>query len=151
LNNHSTVDEKSKKRPSWLILFLRWLLGGAIGFGLSAWICLGYITNNTTGLLSFILDNFIITTILFTGPLLLFDPSFYGNDSFIDFLVRSFPNADYDFLVISLPSMIWGFIGALLASGSKEQTRVGRILLVAYIILGCISYIRLFIAIFRFF
>ena len=41
MNNQNPVDEKSKQWQSWLILFLRWLLGGLAGIGLSAWIYYG--------------------------------------------------------------------------------------------------------------
>jgi hypothetical protein len=43
--------------------------------------------------------------------------------------------------------MIWGFISALLASGKKGQIKIGIVLLVIYIIVGCISYIQVLLQI----
>ena len=147
MNNHSTVDEKSKKLPSWAVLSLRWLIGGVIGFGLSAWICLGMITNTVTGPLLWFLRSLPFIGILFGGPLILFDNSFFGTKYLIEFLSRSFPNIDRDFLVISLPSIIWGIIGALLASGRKEQMKAGFILLVLYVLVGFYALFRGFLMI----
>ena len=59
----------------------------------------------------------------FIGQLLLFDPSFRAGN-----LVTS--------------ALIWGFIGALLASGRKEQISVGAFLLLIYVIVGCYSFFR---------
>jgi hypothetical protein len=145
MNNQDTMDSRSKQWRSWLVLFSRWLLGGFIGFGLSAWICFGYITNTITGPLLWVVDFLPIITFLFSGPLLLFDPSFFGNKDLIDSLVRSFPYVDYDFLVISLPSIIWGFIGALLASGRKNQLKLGIIFFLLYVAIGCIALFQVFI------
>ena len=144
MNNQNTVDEKSKKWPGWLVLFLRYLVGWVIGFGISVWICLGMITNTVTGPLSWVLRLPFIS-LLFGGPLLLFDYSLFGTKYLIDSLSRSFPNIDYDFLVVSLPSIIWGFIGALLASGRKEQIKIGIILLLLYVSIGCIALFQMFI------
>ena len=125
---------------SELVQFLRWLIGGVIGFGLSAWICYGYMTNTATGAPSWILDS--LPSILIGTPLMLFHPSFLGNDNLIDYLVRAFPNISRDFIVISVPSVIWGCIGALLASGSKGQIKTGVILLVLYLLLGFYALFR---------
>ena len=146
MNNQNTVDEKSKKWPGWLVLFLRYLVGWVIGFGISVWICLGMITNTVTGPLSWVLRLPFIS-LLFGGPLLLFDYSLFGTKYLIDSLSRSFPNIDHNFLVISLPSIIWGVIGALLASGRKEKRKTGFILLVLYEIVGFYALFRGFLGI----
>jgi hypothetical protein len=45
-------------------------------------------------------------------------------------------------LFTTFPVFIWGLIGALLASGRKEQIKVGAILLVLWVIVGFISFFR---------
>ena len=93
-------------------------------------------TNTVTWPLLWALRSLPFIGLLFGGPLILFENSLFGTKYLIDFLSRSFPNIDHNFLVISLPSIIWGVIGALLASGRKEQRKTGFILLVLYEIVG---------------
>jgi len=140
MNNQNTdTNAQSKKWRSWLILFLRWLLGGIAGVWISSWFYFGLKNHASTG--SFLWFGELLESVLaipFVGHIYLFYPDTISYTNVNDFLT-------------SFPVLIWGLISALLASGNKEQMRIGRILLVAYVIVGCISYIRFLIAIFRFF
>jgi len=143
MKNQSTTDSRSKEWRNWFVLFLRWLLGGLAGFGVSAWICYGYITHTVTGPLLWLVDLLPILSVPFIGSLLLFDPSFFGNNDLIDSLVHTFPNIDYDFLVVVPPSLIWGVVGALFSSGRRNQVKAGTILLGLIVIVGFISFFRI--------
>ena len=144
-NQDPAMDSRSNKLRPVLVLLGRWLLGGLAGFWISAWIGQGYLSNNTTGLLKLILDSTSLVAVLFMGQVLLFDPSFFGKKWFIDWLAYSFPNAERNFLIVLVPSLIWGLVGLLLASGRNEQKKMGIILLIIYVIVGCISLTQLFV------
>ncbi len=116
MNNQSAgTNSQSTKWRSWLVLFLRWLLGALAGIGISASIYFA-LKNHT-------LDISPILSVPFIGQLLLFDPSFSAND-------------------IVSPALIWGLIGTLPAAGGQNQITTGKILLVLYVIVGCISFFR---------
>jgi hypothetical protein len=137
--SHDTITNLPwQKGRSWLLLLLRWLFGGMVGFGLSAWICFGYITNTITGPFLWLLDLIPILSFIMGGSLLLFDPSLSGHSAFIELFARMFPNIDQDFLAIMPAALFCGFIGALLASGNKVQIKVAVILLILEIVIGSI-------------
>ena len=141
------VIVSSSHQNGWRLLFLRWLLGGLLGFGLSALICYGYLSNDATGFLSIVSDCLPLIPFIFGSSLLLFDPSFFGSKELIDSLERLFPTMDRIFIIVLIPSLIWGLVGALLASGRKNQIKVGLLLFLLYAAIGLIASIRVFLAI----
>ena len=131
MNNHNTLHEKSETWPSWLVLFIRWLLGGISGVWISSWFYFGIATHATTGSylwLKEILSPFKAAP--FAGLIYLFN---------LD--KRSFLNIS-DFF-ITYPALIWGLIGALLASGRSDQVKTGAVLLGLIVIVGFISFFRM--------
>ena len=131
MNSRNIADSQSNQWQSWLVLFLRWLLGGIAGIGISSWFYFGIVTHANTG--SFLWFGEILSSVVavpFVGLAYLFYPGLISYPSVSDFFV-------------TFPVLIWGLIGALLASGRKEQIKVGVILLVLWVIIGCISFFRL--------
>jgi hypothetical protein len=126
-NQNSTTDSKSQKWPSWLVLFLRWILGGLAGIGISSWFYFGLKNDIFTGAFLWVLETLSILFIPFGGHLHLFYPG-----------ASSFSHVN-DFFV-TFPVLFWGLIGALLASGRKSQITTGIILLVLFMIVGYISF-----------
>jgi hypothetical protein len=100
-----------------LILLLRLLLGGIAGVLISSWFYFGLINH---------LDVPSIFSLPFAGHLYLFYT-----------YTVSFPHISD--LFFTPPVLLWGLIGALLASGRKTQIKIGTTLLVIYVSVGCIS------------
>ena len=120
MNNQSTTTiSQSKKWQSWLVLFLRWLLGGLAGIGISVLIYLDFLTST----------NMI--------PILCGMP-FIGQYYLLNYLIYS--STYYGNYTVIFPALIWGVIGALLASGRKKQIIAGRTLLLLYVIGGIGAY-----------
>ena len=111
----------------WVILALRWLLGGLAGIGISSWIYFGLKNDIFIGPFLWMLETLSILFIPFGGHLHLFYPG-----------ASTFSHVN-DFFV-TFPVLFWGFIGALLASGRKSQITTGKILLILFMIVGYVSF-----------
>jgi hypothetical protein len=129
MNDQSTaINSQAQNQQSWLILFLRWPIGGFAGILISSWFYFGLINHATAG--SFFWFGEILSSVVgvpFVGHVYLFYPYTISFLHITDFFV-------------TFPVLIWGLIGALLASGRKNQITIGKILLVLYIIVGCVSF-----------
>lgn len=120
MNNQNTTENvRSEKWQGWLVLILRGLLGGLAGIGISAWIYFGLKSHT------------------FEMPPILSAP-FAGHIYLFKLDTVSFLHVS-DFF-ITFPVLVWGLIGALLASGRRNQIVVGMALLILYVIVGYISF-----------
>ena len=111
------------------MLFSRWLLGALAGIGISASIYFALISHTFTGPFRWVLYISPSLTFPFAGHIYWF---------YVDKI--SFPQiSDFFFTV---PVLIWGLIGALLASGRKEQIKAGITLLILYVGVGIYAFFR---------
>ncbi len=124
-NLNTTASPHLKDRKGWVVLFLRWFLGGVVGFisGLSL-----LIINFVTGPLCPV--GFILL-----GQYVLFENLIY-TILYDKFISRTLHHMSASLVSLLIYSVFWGAIGALLASGRKKQIIVGTILLILYILLG---------------
>ena len=124
-NQNIATYSGPKKWQSWLVLFLRWLLGAIAGY-----------------IIGFIL---LIITERINPPLL--EPIIAGQQELFEGLIfyMFYDDAKSFDLILDVSLFvyctIWGLIGALPASARKKQTKAGVILLILYIIVGFLSYV----------
>jgi len=89
MNNQNTdTNAQSKKWRSWLILFLRWLLGGIAGVWISSWFYFGLKNHASTG--SFLWFGELLESVLaipFVGHIYLFYPDTISYTNVNDFLM----------------------------------------------------------------
>jgi len=114
-----TANPRSKQWQSWLVLILRWLLGGLAGIGISAWIYFGLISHT--------FEMSPVLSVPFAGHIYLFHLDAISFRHVSDFL-------------ITFPALIWGLIGGLLASGRRNQIVAGMTMLIIYVVVGYISF-----------
>ncbi len=130
MDNPGTASSpQPKKWPGWLVLFLRWLLGGIAGYLISYYLFI----ISASGPLP-------VIGFLFLGQVELFNSLLFKAlyDNFILFSPTSIYGTS-----IFLYSMLWGLIGALLASRRRKQIIAGVIFLVLYIIAGGVYFVIL--------
>ena len=126
LNGLNTVTNlKSKNWRGRLILFLRWFVGGSIGYFSSFFLFLN--ARNTINLPPFIGPIMFGQHLLFADLYLSNTPAQYVSD------VESY-------YIVIFCSLLWGLIGASLASGNRRQFIGGLIFLALYLIAGGLSY-----------
>ncbi len=119
MNNQTVItDSHSNKWRSRIVLFLRLLLGGLAGIGISSWICFG--------LISHAIEMSPILSAPFVGYIYLFHLDTVSFQHISDFF-------------ITFPVLFLGLIGALLASGRKSYIKTGAILLGIYVVVGFVS------------
>jgi len=123
-NASANQNSTNRSYRFWLLLFLR-LLGGGI---------LGYIVS------------FLLFRLTVYGYLSLFGLVIIGQEQLFDL---AFFYALYDKLgstnltsnmALFVYASLWAFIGALLMSGRRKQIRLGVIFLILYVIAGFLSY-----------
>jgi uncharacterized membrane protein len=108
------------KQRNWLILILRWLIGGAVAYKVSLFL--------------FILSETQYPPVL--GPIISGQQGLFYKLTF-NFLYSHLNSSDLIFEIsIFLYQFIWVTTSALIASGEKIQMRIGVILLIIYILLG---------------
>jgi hypothetical protein len=119
-------NPQQNKRSNRLSLFLRWLVGGVIGF-VSGLLLLG---------ISFALGPTLLGFI-FVGQYLIFEQFFF----FIFWsLYREAISNGLDFLTsVLVYSIVWGIIGALLGSGRKKQVIIGIVIVIIYVAVGLLG------------
>lgn len=130
---NTSIDPRSKNLRSWLMLVLRWLLGGLAGIGISSWIYFGLKSDTFTGPFLWLLEMLPILSVPFVGHIYLFYPG-----------TIHFP---VNYYFITFPVLIWGLIGALIASGMRNQIIVGTVFLTLYVVVGFFSYFLAFLRI----
>lgn len=115
----TNIENQEIKPMKWrnkLVLIFRWLLGGVVGYKVSLFLLMISETRYPPVL----------------GPIISGQRQLFYNLLHSDFK----PNDEILEISILIYLIIWGLIGALLASGNKIQKRIGAILLVVYILSG---------------
>ena len=124
-NYNNTTNSQSNERQSWLILIFR-LLGGSI---------VGYIS----GFFLLILSETVHPPLL--GPVIAGQEELFDN-IFFYILYENSGSLDLIHNVSLLVFLsFWGLIGALILSGRRKLVKIGKILLILYVITGCLSYL----------
>jgi hypothetical protein len=117
-NNKTTPQSQAKL--SWFPISLRWLVGGIVGYIFG----------------SYLNDHYYDLPYLF--PLFIIQQSwlefyFVYKHTFLNKYLS--PEA-ISSLITFIHLMLFGLLGALLASGRKKQIKIGKILAVLYIVMG---------------
>jgi hypothetical protein len=120
-NADQVADSKFR---DWLKKHKRSLIGGSIGFLFSGWILHGIKTDNPSRVLEFVLDLVPFLSIIVGAPLM-FLPSSWGTAFFV--------------------AILWGVIGALLASSTPKQRRIGLLVLLVLAAIGIYALILIII------
>ncbi len=120
--DHLNANTNNQPKEQISLLFLRWIVGGIVGFVCSFFLL---ITAET-----------VYPPIL--GPIIAGQQElFYELIFYISF--DHFGSVDFIYnLSVFIYSTVWGLIGALIASGRKQQKRIGVILLVIYVVAGAV-------------
>jgi len=127
-NLNTIADPHSKIQKSWAILLLRWFLGSVAGS---------------------IGSSFLLASTFLMGPLPIVGIIVLGQYGLWNQIISSINFSLYDkiFLYVLniifsllIYSILWGLIGALLASGRKKQIIIGMILMTLYVIAGVLSF-----------
>jgi|GEM_PF-5429383 len=119
-HSNTDVNRQPKERLGWLILFLRWFVGGIVGY--------------ISSLFLLIITETVYPPLL--GPIIAGQQElFYEIFFYMSF--DNFRSSDFIYQAsVFVYSTLWGLIGALLASGRKKQKRFGMILLLLYVVAG---------------
>jgi len=124
-NQNSRINSRPENWRNWLLLSLRWLAGGLVGF--------------VVGLFLFILGETVHPPLL--GPIIAGQEELFNELMFYVF-DDYFGSSDLIYGASFLAySAIWMIIGALLLSGRSKQIKTGAILLILYVMIGCLWYV----------
>ena len=108
----------------WLKKHKHPLIGGSFGFLFSGWILHGIITDNPSRVLELVVDLVPFLSIIVGAPLMFIPPS-SGSGLFV--------------------AILWGVTGALLASATPLQRRIGLLVLLLLAAIGVCSLILIMI------
>lgn len=119
----NTTQPLSTKMRNWLLLLVRWFIGGFVGY-VGSFILFAVSSQGFLPLLG----------LIFVGQHELFNRIIF---SIYFFLYNNFPSSDLKLNAsLMIYSTLWGVIGALIASGRQKQKRFGVILLLLYVVIG---------------